>query len=395
MKYLFLLLSLSIIFISCGSDTLIIFQKGSVQIDSIVTIVESGQLESMNASIVSAPGDWRMEYRINYLAAEGSIVEEGDTVVIFDTEQAQSKRDEANAKLEIQIAKLNETMENNALTLNQKKINLQQLELQYEINKNQVENAKYESDAAQKEMELELEKTRLRLIKARQDLETQKILNQNSENLISLEISQAQVQIERAKKMMSDMYLISRRGGLVVYQKQGWGGEGEKVKVGDNVYPQTSILSIPDLDAMKAVILLNEVDRPYIQTGAQADVVVEAYPDTVFHGKIVFVSKIVNREDGANNLKTYNVYIKIDSKENFRLKPGLSAKVTIYAKSLNDVYRIPAWCLFNDRNNFYVQSIAEGKIPITLVQLNNGFAFVKGDLTADAMLKPNEAIPRF
>ena len=129
MKYLFLLLSLSIIFISCGSDTLIIFQKGSVQIDSIVTIVESGQLESMNASIVSAPGDWRMEYRINYLAAEGSIVEEGDTVVIFDTEQAQSKRDEANAKLEIQIAKLNETMENNALSLNQKKINLQQLKL--------------------------------------------------------------------------------------------------------------------------------------------------------------------------------------------------------------------------------------------------------------------------
>lgn len=395
MKYFYLLLSLSIIFISCGSDTLIISQKGLVRIDSIVTIVESGQLKSMNASIVSAPGDWRMEYRINYLAAEGSIVEEGDTVVIFDTEQAQSKRDEANAKLEIQIAKLNEIKQNNALTLNQKKINLQQLELQYEINKNQVENAKYESDAAQKEIELELEKTRLRLIKAKQDLETQKILNQNSENLISLEISQAQVQIERAKKMMSDMYLISRRGGLVVYQKQGWGGEGEKVKVGDNVYPQTSILSIPDLDAMKAVILLNEVDRPYIQAGAQADVVVEAYPDTVFRGKIVFVSKIVNREDGANNLKTYNVYIKIDSKENFRLKPGLSAKVTIYAKSLNDVYRIPAWCLFNDRNNFYVQSIAEGKIPITLVQLNNGFAFVKGDLTADAMLKPNEAIPGF
>ncbi len=69
--------------------------------------------------------------------------------------------------------------------------------------------------------------------------------------------------------------------------------------------------------------------------------------------------------------------------------------ITIYAKSLNDVYRIPTWCLFNDRDNFYVQSIAEGKIPIILVQLNNGFAFVKGDLTADTMLKPNEAIPGF
>ena len=129
MKILFLLLSLSIIFISCGSDTLIISQKGSVQIDSIVTIVESGQLKSMNASVVSAPGDWRMEYRINYLAAEGSIVEEGDTVVAFDTEQAQSKGDEANAKMEIQIARLNETIENNALTSNQKKINLHAVDL--------------------------------------------------------------------------------------------------------------------------------------------------------------------------------------------------------------------------------------------------------------------------
>ena len=88
-----------------------------------------------------------------------------------------------------------------------------------------------------KESELELEKTRLNLKKANDDLAAQQIINQKNADLIKLEISQARVQIERARNTMSDLFLVAPKGGMVIYQRQGWGGDGEKIRIGESVFP--------------------------------------------------------------------------------------------------------------------------------------------------------------
>jgi len=355
--------------------------------DSVVTLTESGQISYINFAVLSAPGSWRMEYRIKYMPPEGSFVNKGDTVVIFDTQQVKSKLDEAQGKLDIEQARLNETQEKNDLAMDQKQKALQRVQMDLLSIKLKLKNSRFESDAVRKDMELQLQKTILNVQRAKQDIKAQRIISQKKEALVRLAILQAKNDIARAKKMYSDMYLVTPRSGMVIYEKQGWGGSGEKVKIGDSVYPQTSLISIPDLSAMKAVIRLNEVDRPQLRNGLQALIRVEAYPDTLFSGRVNFISRIVNRSNDLEQVKTFNVDVRIDSKENFRLKPGLSAQVQIFADTLHRVFRIPSFCLLGNPPAYRVRY--QGKmISVKLVRLNDGYAFVKGRLKTGMILTP-------
>lgn len=353
-----------------------------------ITVTESGQLESIYNSMVTAPGNWNTEYRIADMSAEGSFVNEGDTVVYFNTESAQSELDEAQSKLELQQEKYAETLKKNEVSIREKKNAIEQLQWQLKINENQVEQARYESDSRLKESELELEKTRLNLKKANDDLAAQQIINQKNADLIKLEISQARVQIERARNTMSDLFLVAPKGGMVIYQRQGWGGDGEKIRIGESVFPQSAILAIPDLNKMQALVKLNEVDRPLVKEGLKAEILVEAYPDTVFSGRVRNISKIVNIEDDATNLKTYDMEVEITSHENFRLKPGLSARITVFLDSLENAYQIPSWCLGWDGKKFFVNEKEDGLIFVRLLQLRDGNAYIRGEVSDEMALRP-------
>jgi len=372
---------------SCRSENDVAVPSASVVTDdSILTMTESGRLESMNYSVVSSPSDWRMDYRIFFLREEGSFAEQGDTVVIFDPEQAQSQMDEAQSLLALKQEKLTEIREKNALSLNQKDQAIRQLEMEIEINRDKLKNAAFESEVNRQQMALELQKTEQQLKRARLDFESQQVLNANNENLIMLEINQALVQMSRARRMMADMFLTAPRAGIVIYEKQGWGSDEEKLRPGLSVQPQTPILSIPDLRNMKAVVRLNEVDRPGIRDNLHAIIRVEAYPDTLFTGRIASVSRIVNYFEGSRNVKTYDVDVVLNSGENYRLKPGLTAQITIFADTLQQVFRVPVWCLESENSKNYVIPDYSGRIDVSVVARMDGYAFVRGKLNPGMIL---------
>lgn len=379
-------LFLALVFISCNQDRNVASnQINTVTSDSIVTMTETGQIEAVNFSVLTAPGRWRMEYRIRYLPPEGSFVHKGDTVVIFDTQEAQSMLDEAQGTLDLFSQKLKETCEKNFLAMEQKKNSLKRVTLELESAQLILENSVYESEVARKDAELQLKKTKLNLQRAKKEIEAQRIINRKKEDLVLLDMEQAKGKIKQAKTTFNDMFLVAPRSGIVIYEKLGWGGGGEKIKTGDVIRPQTAVASIPDLSSMKAVIRLNEVDRPYLKTGLKAEVRVEAFPDTLFKGEVMFISRIVNHDRELEQVKTYNVDVEIKSKENFRLKPGLSAHVTIFTDTLRHVFRIPSYCLNGVKGKYHVKN-DDAHIPVELVRLNDGYAYVKGALEEGMVL---------
>ena len=182
------------------------------------------------------------------------------------------------------------------------------------------------------------------------------------------------------------MFLISPKGGMVIYQKPR-GGNGEKVKVGDSVWPRSPILAIPDLAAMQVTIKLNEVDRPFVAEGQEAKIKIEAYSDTLFNGKVFSISKIVEKADGANNLKTYDMVVHLDAGDNYRLKPGLSAIVTVEIDSATNMYEVPSWCVGNKKKGFYINDKNLGEITVEVYTLRDGKAYIKGNLNEKMQLK--------
>jgi len=375
-------LALFVIFFSCRNLDNSQVDSYSICKDSAVVVREAGELESVNSIVISAPGKWDLSYQIVYLPDEGAMVAEGDTVVIFDTKQVELQLDESIKQFESYEQELRGKELSNKLTIQEIKNSMLSLEIQEEINLNRLEQAKYNSDVEQKDAALELEKTRTNIERRCEALQAQYILNRNSENEIKLKIDQTRSKIDLNRKIIREMYITSPKDGLVVYYKQGHRGRnGEKIKLGDTVRPQSPILKIPDPNNMMLIVDLNEVDRAFVTERIPAEIVVEAYPDTVFTGYVSYISNIVDYDYSISNSKCYTVNVKINSNANFRLKPGLSAIATLFIQRLTDSYRIPSWCLFEEDDRYYLISNRSKMYPVDLIMLSHGNAYIKGNFT--------------
>jgi HlyD family secretion protein len=82
---------------------------------------------------------------------------------------------------------------------------------------------------------------------------------------------------------------------------------------------------------------VDEADIGKMQTGQEVDVTVDAYPDMTFKGK---VWQIRNAPITVQNVVTYDVVIQMNNPD-LKLKPGMTANVSIVVDRKKDVLKIP------------------------------------------------------
>ena len=92
-----------------------------------------------------------------------------------------------------------------------------------------------------------------------------------------------------------------------------------------------------DLTKMQIDSSVAEADIGKIQVGQPVEFTVDAYPDSPFKGN---VSEIRNAPITVQNVVTYDVVVKVDNSE-LKLKPGMTANVSIIVSSKKDVLRVP------------------------------------------------------
>lgn len=92
-----------------------------------------------------------------------------------------------------------------------------------------------------------------------------------------------------------------------------------------------------DLTKMQIDTSVAEADIGKIIVGQPVDFNVDAYPEITFKGK---VSEIRNAPIVVQNVVTYNVVVKVDNRE-LKLKPGMTANVSIIVSEKKGVLRIP------------------------------------------------------
>ena len=92
-----------------------------------------------------------------------------------------------------------------------------------------------------------------------------------------------------------------------------------------------------DLTKMQVDSSVVEADIGKIRVGQPVEFTVDAYPDNPFKGS---VSEIRNAPITVQNVVTYDVVVKVDNPE-LKLKPGMTANVSVIVSVKNDVLRIP------------------------------------------------------
>ena len=142
-------------------------------------------------------------------------------------------------------------------------------------------------------------------------------------------------------------------------------------------------MQIADLSKMKVTVQVGEKDIAKIAVGQSANVTYPAFPDIVSQGTVTAIASVANSDSNyGGGSVTFNVDILIEAPDS-RLKPGMTAEVSVVTEQLDDVVMVPTMALMTeDGENYYVNvaTDAEGKksrrVKVNVVTQNDNEAVV-------------------
>jgi HlyD family secretion protein len=146
------------------------------------------------------------------------------------------------------------------------------------------------------------------------------------------QLDQAEAGLASAELDLGYTTIYSPVNGIVV---------SRNVDVGQTVAAafQTPILFViaQDLTKMEVDANVSESDIGGVSEGTRANFRVDAYPKRFFEGT---VTQVRNAPINIQNVVTYDVVISVDNRE-LKLKPGMTANVTIVTASKDNPLRVP------------------------------------------------------
>lgn len=115
--------------------------------------------------------------------------------------------------------------------------------------------------------------------------------------------------------------------------------EGQTVAASFNT-PELFVIA-QDLTDMRVIADIDEADIGGVKEGQRVSFTVDAFPDDTFEGQVTQVRQEAKTE---SNVVTYEVVISAPNAD-LKLKPGLTANVTIFTMEKDNVLAVPAKAL--------------------------------------------------
>jgi HlyD family secretion protein len=231
-----------------------------------------------------------------------SIVKAGDIVAIIDPEPFKARRDQAASNLE--MAKANAAKAKNEQAQRQRELHrARSLAEQQFVSQNDVDMAVTNAQGADAQV-----------------------------NVAMAQVKQAEAAVNAAELDLKYTTIRSPVNGIVV---------ARNVEVGQTVAasfatPNLFLIAL-DLTKMQVDTYVSESDIGGITEGKEASFTVDAYPGMPFAGTI---RQVRLAPIAVQNVVTYNVVIGVDNND-LRLKPGMTANVSIIVAQRDNVLKVP------------------------------------------------------
>jgi len=285
-----LLLGVGVLMASCAKEQTVIYNNAKVTSQTISTsITATGTIEPVTQVEVGTQvsGIIDMIYvDYNSVVKKGQVIAELDkTNLVSELNSAQSNLNNAQSSLNYQTANYNRYK-----TLYEKGL----------ISANDYENAKLNYEQAQQQVRI----------------------NQQS--------------VAKAKTNLGYATITAPIDGVVLSKEV---EEGQTVA--SAMTTPTLFIIAQDLTDMRVIADIDEADIGGVVEGQRVTFTVDAYPEDTFDGMVTQVRQEATTE---SNVVTYEVVISAPN-ESLKLKPGLTANVTIYTLEKNNVLTVPVKAL--------------------------------------------------
>jgi multidrug efflux pump subunit AcrA (membrane-fusion protein) len=124
-----------------------------------------------------------------------------------------------------------------------------------------------------------------------------------------------------------------------------WGPEGpRKLQIGDTVWPNYGVASIPDPTAMEVAATLSEVDHGQVTAGMRVRCILDTYQDRIFTGTVEEVRAVAAEPrrlaGGLTTVSGFPVRVSLDATDPV-MRPGMSVRVEVVRQAWTDALALP------------------------------------------------------
>lgn len=312
--------------------------------DLVLTVEVEGELAAVRSVEIGAPPVAETEFKIRFLAPEGSEVKKGQPVLGFDTEQLTRLLQQKQAELAEAQAKLDQK----EVELRMKTLDLDQRGAQAEAD---LGKARLKAEVpAELEAGVELAKAQLDLASRQSGLtrlraETEATLSSGRAQLRSLanQRDRARGRVQELEAAIARMTVLAPQDAIVIH-KTDW--RDEKKKVGDDVWRADTVLVLPDLAEMRADGTVDEADGGQVRVGQPVVLRLPARPDLDLGGKVQALGRTVRRKSWRVPAKVYKVEIALARTDPAVMRPAMRFRGEIEVGRLTRRLVLPTDAVF-------------------------------------------------
>jgi HlyD family secretion protein len=357
-----------------------------------IAVTSSGELvaeysiDIMGPEIATGRDVRASQVEIQDLIPEGTMVKKGDYIGSLNKTEFSNQLKDALERLAQMQSNLEMRVLDTAVQLNSLRDQIKNQEFNVEEREMTLRNSKFEPPTVIRQAQINVEQSKNILDQLRRNY-TRRVAQLNTDIYNQkMWVGRMERRINDLEDLIAAFTVNAPADGMVIYKRD---FRGNKRKAGSRIDPRDRVIAtLPDLSSMMSKVFVSEIEVSKLNPGQNVEVVIDAYPNKRYTGKVRYVGQIGEKLPNTSD-KMFEVLIRIDGSDP-NLRPSMTTSNRIIVKNFEDAVFIPVECIrasvdsvpyvyrkngvkqivltgdFNDKNIIIEQGLEEG----TMLYLN-------------------------
>jgi HlyD family secretion protein len=314
--------------------------------DFIDSLQFRGEVKALKSVSIVAPAE-AGDFQILKITADGTQVKQGDVVVEFDKTRTQQDLAQHRSTLKSAQAEIDQARAQARLTEEEDLTGV--MKARYDVEAANLDASKQEvvSRIEGAEAKLKLADAEQKLREVEQKLKSDDAASQATTQGKTQASRKAAYDVERGENALNTMDIRAPMAGMISLISV-WHPEGQSpFKPGDRAWPGAPLAELPDVSTLRVSARVEETERGRLAVSQPVTVHLDAIPDREFSGKIEQISTIATSDfsEGWPFPRNFDLSVVLDQVD-ARLKPGMTAQITVVVDRVVDALTIPVQASF-------------------------------------------------
>jgi HlyD family secretion protein len=324
-----------------------------------------------------------MDFKIQDIVPEGTIVKEGDYIAQLDRSSYSNTLKDELETLKTYQNNVDMKILDTAVVLTNQRDDIKNQRFVVEEAEITLAQSKYEPPATIRQAEIALDKAKRTLNQKINSYSLYVAQSTADLNHQKLHLSRETRLVANLQDFLSKFTITAPAPGMVIYKKD---RNGSKRKAGSTINPFDRVIAtLPDLSSMLSKVYVNEIEIAKVKPGQKAVINVDAFPSKAYNGLVSTIANVGEQLPNSDS-KMFEVQIKIDGSDP-ALRPSMTTGNKIIIKTYNEALYIPTECVQTGSDSIpFVYGKNKTKEIVLLGESNEKNVIVEKGLQQGAMI---------